>query len=239
MSNAVVRYSDSDLAEFKTIIDVKLERARVQLQSLQEQILEIAENASDDHGGDWMDDSNTNNDVEMLNNMSIRQRRYIQELENALIRIRNKAYGICSVTGELIDKKRLLAVPTTTKSLAAKTQPPSSQRPVISRPAPVSNDDDDDEDDDDEDEKPAKPPKPVKNKVITRVIRKTAGPKPPAKAIDLDEEEDDYDPYDDDDIDSMGGKIISLDELSGDDDDQLEDEGLSLNDGGEEEEEDI
>lgn len=118
--NEVVRYSDADLEEFRILIETKLERAEKHLAELQEQILEITENTSDEHGGDWVDDSSINNDVEMLNNMAIRQRMHIQDLDNALVRIKNKSYGICSITGQLIDKRRLLAVPTTTKSLAAK-----------------------------------------------------------------------------------------------------------------------
>jgi RNA polymerase-binding transcription factor DksA len=67
-----------------------------------------------------MDDSSMNAELDMLNNMAIRQRKYIKELENASIRIQNKVYGICMISGDLIDKRRLTAVPTTTKSLAAK-----------------------------------------------------------------------------------------------------------------------
>lgn len=122
MSTALVRYSDEELTEFQALVEGKLVEARLQLNLLQEQILDIAENNGDEHGGDWMDDSSTNNDVEMLNNMAIRQRKYIQDLENALIRISNKTYGICSLTGNLIDKRRLMAVPTTTKSVAAKQE---------------------------------------------------------------------------------------------------------------------
>jgi RNA polymerase-binding transcription factor DksA len=201
MSNKVVRYSDAELAEFKQLIENKLAKAKEQLQVLQEQILEIAENTSDEHGGDWMDDSSTNNDMEMLNNMAIRQRRFIQDLENALIRIRNKVYGVCTVTGELIDKKRLLAVPTTTKSLAAKTQAPVSRRPLR------------DEDDDDEN-RPKKKPKPKEKKVISRVIKKSGSPVKPAKPIDLDEEEEEED-YSMDDLD-YDDSMISLEDLDED-----------------------
>ena len=177
MSNKVVRYSDAELEAFRQLIENKLEKAKGQLQALQEQILEIAENTSDEHGGDWMDDSSTNNDMEMLNNMAIRQRRFIQDLENALIRIRNKAYGVCTVTGELIDKKRLLAVPTTTKSLAAKTQAPASRRSARTEM-------------DEEDGPRKKPARPKEKKVISRIIRKSGGIAKPAKAFDLDEMED-------------------------------------------------
>lgn len=117
----ITRYSDKDLAEFQEIIEKKMTMTEEQLESLQSQIIEISENSGDEHGGDWVDDSSMNNDMEMLNNMAIRQRKYLQDLNNALLRIKNKVYGICVVTGELIDKRRLLAVPTTTKSLTAKT----------------------------------------------------------------------------------------------------------------------
>ncbi|MEM1214562.1 MAG: TraR/DksA family transcriptional regulator [Bacteroidota bacterium] len=116
-----VRYSDEDLAEFETLIAKKISMTEEQLSSLKAQIIEISENTGDEHGGDWVDDSSVNNDIEMLNNMAIRQQKYLQDLNNAMLRIKNKVYGMCVVTGELIDKRRLLAVPTTTKSLSAKT----------------------------------------------------------------------------------------------------------------------
>lgn len=117
----ITRYSDEDLEEFQALIQKKLDQTEEQLESLESQIMEISENSSDDHGGDWVDDSSTNNDIEMLNNMAIRQRKYLVDLNNAMMRIKNKVYGVCLITGELIDKRRLLAVPTTTKSLTAKT----------------------------------------------------------------------------------------------------------------------
>lgn len=175
MTNSVVRYSDDELAEFKDLIEKRLSKANEQLESLQEQILEITENSSDEHGGDWVDDSSINNDVEMLNNMAIRQRMYIQDLENALIRIRNKTYGICSVTGELIDKKRLMAVPTTTKSLAAKT----GTSPEVEKEKRK------------EERRPKSPsPIPSQPKVITKIIRKPTT-NPPKPSIVDDEDEDD------------------------------------------------
>ncbi len=209
MSNTVVRYSDGELAEFKALIEKKLANAEEQLSSLQEQILEITENTSDEHGGDWMDDSSINNDVEMLNNMAIRQRRYIKDLENALVRIRNKTYGICSVTGELIDKKRLLAVPTTTKSLQAKTQ---EQNPAPERRAPAT-------------ERPT--PKPTgEKKVITKIIRKSSTKPAPSRPADFDDDDDDFNIgefYDDTD-EELDKSIVNLDEFADDstDDDDLD-----------------
>jgi RNA polymerase-binding transcription factor DksA len=181
MENELVRYSDAELDEFKVLIETKLERASTHLSGLQEQILEITENTSDEHGGDWVDDSSINNDVEMLNNMAIRQRVYIQDLQNALVRIKNKTYGICSLTGQLIDKRRLLAVPTTTKSLAAKV---AEQVPTPERKERV------------EIEKPVVEKKPLEKKstekrITSTIIRKSSpGKKKPVEieAIQLTEE---------------------------------------------------
>lgn len=210
MSNMVVRYSDADLAEFKDIIDKKLAEAQANLESLQEQILDITENTSDEHGGDWMDDSNINNEMEMLNNMAIRQRMYIKDLENAQVRIRNKSYGICSITGELIDKKRLLAVPTTTKSLSAKTEEAKTKedkptpKPVI-KPIPS----------------PENSPK-----VITKVIRKSGGNAKPNP--NLEEEEDflfdrevfmDEEPEEEEEDDLMERNVSDMDDFADNSDD--------------------
>lgn len=115
------RYSDKELAEFQAIIEKKLAVTKEQVESLQAQIIEVTEKTGDDHGGDWVDDSSINSEMEMLNKMAMRQQKYYQDLQNAMLRIRNKVYGVCVLTGELIDKRRLLAVPTTTKSLVAKT----------------------------------------------------------------------------------------------------------------------
>lgn len=208
MSSSIIRYSDAELEEFKQLILEKYERSKEQLTSLQEQILEITENTSDEHGGDWVDDSSINNEVEMLNNMAIRQRMYIKDLENALIRIRNKSYGICSMTGQLIDKKRLMAVPTTTKSLEAKNVESSQNatKPEVSRPAPVV--------------KPAAPA-PAERKVITKVIRKPTNPVSKPVIKDDDEDEDlDFDKdifYDDDEDDSVTRSMGDLDDFADDD----------------------
>ncbi len=174
--NTTARYSDSDLEEFRVIVAKKLETAVEELSYLQEQILEITENSGDDHGGDWMDDSSTNNDIEFLNNMAIRQRKYIQDLENALIRIKNKTYGICLTTGHLIEKRRLLAVPTATKSVEAKTAE-AIEAPKKIEKAPLSLE---------QAEKKEKLP-PAAPKIITKVIRK---PKAPVKPVNVDDDDD-------------------------------------------------
>lgn len=135
-SNGKGRYSDKELAEFKAIIDEKLVTARQELNYLQEQIVEMNENNADIQGSDWFDDSSIHSEVELLNNMAIRQRQFIQNLENALVRIENKTYGICTVTGNLIDKKRLLLVPHATKSIEAKHIEQASMVPDINQVSP-------------------------------------------------------------------------------------------------------
>lgn len=181
--NTTARYSDADLEEFRVLIEKKLETAKQELDYLQEQILEITENSGDDHGGDWMDDSSTNNDIEFLNNMAIRQRKYVQDLENAMIRIRNKSYGICSVTGQLIEKRRLLAVPTATKSVEAKAaeavETPKKAAEKSAVPLEQS-------------EKKEKLP-PAAPKIITKVIRKPTKPVKPVNVEDDDDLDFDFD----------------------------------------------
>jgi RNA polymerase-binding transcription factor DksA len=202
-----IRYADSDLQEFKDLIDNKLEKALKELDYLQEQILEITENTDGDFGGDWMDDSTTTNDIEMLNNMAIRQRKYIRELENALLRIQNKTYGICMISGELIDKKRLLAVPTATKSLQAKLAEKEVPERKVTRTAGEGR----------EEGAASGSSSDRKPKVITKIIRKSAAPKP---ARDLDDEFDEIFGKDDDDIDTnddIDNDDVDLDEIPDED----------------------
>ncbi|MBK6931657.1 MAG: TraR/DksA family transcriptional regulator [Saprospirales bacterium] len=78
------------------------------------------ENGFNQQGGDWYDDSTAHTDLELLQRMALRQQRHIQDLRNALLRIQNKTYGICIVTGQLIDKSRLRLVPHATKSIDGK-----------------------------------------------------------------------------------------------------------------------
>ena len=113
-----VRYSDADLMEFKKRIEKKLEYARDDYEFVASQIADQTENMESE--GDWMDSSSSNNDLELLYIMASRQKKHIDDLEKALIRVANKTYGICQISGERIDKRRLMAVPTTAKSLAAK-----------------------------------------------------------------------------------------------------------------------
>jgi DnaK suppressor protein len=123
------RYSDKDLNEFQVLIEQKLEKAQQELDYMRQQIVETNESGADSQGGDWSDDSSIHAELEMLNRMVNRQQQFIRNLVNALSRIKNKTYGICSITGQLIDKQRLLLVPHATKSIAAK-QAANNKRPV-------------------------------------------------------------------------------------------------------------
>lgn len=115
------RYSDSELAEFRELIEQKIESAKKELKFLQDQI-----NTSSDSsiGGDFkfggIEDSAASQEKEYLNSMAARQQKFIDHLEKALERIANKTYGICRETGKLISKERLKAVPHATLSIDAK-----------------------------------------------------------------------------------------------------------------------
>ncbi len=117
-----VRYSDEELEEFKTLIIKKLEEAKSDLQILTE-----AFSNSDGHG---IDDTSPTFKVleegysvlskEENSQLALRQAKFIENLEAALVRIDNKSYGICRQTGKLISKERLRSVPHATLSIEAK-----------------------------------------------------------------------------------------------------------------------
>lgn len=116
------RYSKEELEEFKTIINEKLEKAREDLQLLVNQL-----SHKDDHGTDdtsptfkLMDEGSEVLSREEINQLASRQQKFVQSLENALIRISNGTYGICRATGKLISKERLRIVPHATLSIEAK-----------------------------------------------------------------------------------------------------------------------
>jgi RNA polymerase-binding transcription factor DksA len=116
------RYNDADLAEFKVLVVNKLEEARRELINLQAQIINANENGTDDTGASFkmLEDGSETLAKEEAANLAARQKKFIEQLEAALIRIENKTYGICRVTGQLIPKERLRAVPHTTQSMEAK-----------------------------------------------------------------------------------------------------------------------
>jgi RNA polymerase-binding transcription factor DksA len=117
------RYSEEELKEFDALINRKLDKAREEYKILKETL-----NRNNDEGTDATSGGNTKvledgaetAEKENLSQLAARQQKYITNLENALIRIKNGTYGICSVTGKLIPKERLIAVPHTTQSIEAK-----------------------------------------------------------------------------------------------------------------------
>jgi DnaK suppressor protein len=117
------RYSEDELNEFQVLINRKLEKAREEYKILKETL-----NRNNDEGTDATSGGNTKvledgaetAEKENLSQLAARQQKYITNLENALVRIKNGTYGICAVTGKLISKERLIAVPHTTQSIEAK-----------------------------------------------------------------------------------------------------------------------
>ncbi|MES2373148.1 MAG: TraR/DksA C4-type zinc finger protein [Bacteroidota bacterium] len=118
----LVKYSDNDLNEFRELIGKKLEAAKKELAYLQGLITRKDEMGGDNDDARYMtmEDGSMSMEREQLSQMASRQITYIDHLEKAMMRIENKTYGICRVTGKLIDKARLRAVPHATLSLEAK-----------------------------------------------------------------------------------------------------------------------
>ena len=115
------RYSDADLTEFREIITKKLDAAKKELAYLQGLITRKDETGDmEDARYMTMEDGSVSMEREQLSQMASRQIQFIDHLEKAMMRIENKTYGICRVTGKLIDKARLRAVPHATLSIEAK-----------------------------------------------------------------------------------------------------------------------
>lgn len=116
------RYSDNELQEFRDLINSKLEKAKAELEYLQAGIKTPSENATDDmfSSNKIAEENSLSTEKEQMSQLAERQRKFIKNLEDALVRIENKTYGICKATGKLISKERLRAVPHTTMSIEAK-----------------------------------------------------------------------------------------------------------------------
>jgi RNA polymerase-binding transcription factor DksA len=117
-----MRYSDSELTEFRELITKKLDSAKKELSYLQGLITRRDEMGGDETDNRYMtmEDGSMSMEREQLSQMASRQITFIDHLEKAMMRIENKTYGICRVTGKLIDKARLKAVPHATLSIEAK-----------------------------------------------------------------------------------------------------------------------
>jgi RNA polymerase-binding transcription factor DksA len=121
MKEPSIRYSDAELEEFREHIQLKINEAQDELNRTNKQIGDLNESGFNQQGGDWYDDTSNHTDLEMLQRLAARQVDLLKLLKNALLRVQNKTYGICFVTGKLIDKRRLMLVPHTTKSVEGKT----------------------------------------------------------------------------------------------------------------------
>jgi RNA polymerase-binding transcription factor len=116
------RYNETELLEFKTLIQGKIKSAREELLDLTSSISNPNANGTDDTASshNTLEDGSATLEKESINQLASRQKKFIDQLEAALVRIENHTYGICRETGKLIQRERLLAVPHTTLSMAAK-----------------------------------------------------------------------------------------------------------------------
>jgi DnaK suppressor protein len=120
--NEKTRYSETDLQEFKGLLLDKLRSAKEELNALATSLSSPNANGTDDTAGTYktLEDGSATLEKEQINQLAARQKKFIEQLEAALVRIENKTYGICRETGKLIPKERLRAVPHTTLSMEAK-----------------------------------------------------------------------------------------------------------------------
>ena len=116
------RYSETDLQEFKGLLLDKLRSAKEELNALATSLSSPNANGTDDTAGTYktLEDGSATLEKEQINQLAARQKKFIEQLEAALVRIENKTYGICRETGKLIPKERLRAVPHTTLTMEAK-----------------------------------------------------------------------------------------------------------------------
>lgn len=116
------RYTDRELAAFKKLIENKIEKAQSQLDLLRSSYMNDGNNGTDDTAPTFkaFEEGSETMSKEANTQLAIRQEKFIRDLRNALLRIENKTYGICRVTGKLINKERLKLVPHATLSIEAK-----------------------------------------------------------------------------------------------------------------------
>jgi DnaK suppressor protein len=116
------RFSDEELKEFKELISEKLDKSKTEYALLKETLSRKGDNGTNDTSNSFklMENGSEASAKEETANHAVRLKKYIEHLQNALIRIENKTYGICSLTGKLISKERLRSVPHSTLSIDAK-----------------------------------------------------------------------------------------------------------------------
>lgn len=122
MDTERTRFSDSELEEFRVLINQKLQEAQVDYNLLKGSLSNSDNHGTDDTGRTFnmMEDGSETLSREEVAQLAARQEKFIQSLQSALVRIENKTYGICRVTGKLIRKERLMLVPHATLSIEAK-----------------------------------------------------------------------------------------------------------------------
>lgn len=122
MVDEQIRYSDADLAEFKELITKKIDKAKADLELIRSAYMNDLNNGTDDTSPTFkaFEEGSETMSKEANSQLAIRQEKFIRDLKNALIRIENKTYGVCKVTGKLINKDRLKLVPHATMSIEAK-----------------------------------------------------------------------------------------------------------------------
>lgn len=124
MIEETARYSDKDLAEFRSLILQKIEKAEKDLDILQQNFANDKNNGTDDTSPTFkaFEEGSDTMSKEANSQLAARQEKFIRDLKNALKRIENKTYGVCRVTGKLISKERLRLVPHATLSIEAKNK---------------------------------------------------------------------------------------------------------------------
>lgn len=124
MAEEMIRYSDKELAEFKKLIQEKIDKAEKDLLVLRENFANDRNNGTDDTAPTFkaFEEGSDTMSKEANSQLAIRQEKFIRDLKNAILRIENKTYGVCRETGKLISKERLMLVPHTTLSIDAKNK---------------------------------------------------------------------------------------------------------------------
>ncbi|WP_320813940.1 TraR/DksA family transcriptional regulator [Flavobacterium sp.] len=117
-----LRYSDAELAEFKALLLEKIENANSDLALIKSAYMNDSNNGTDDTSPTFkaFEEGSETMSKEANSQLAIRQEKFLRDLRNAVVRIENKTFGICKVTGKLISKERLKVVPHATMSIEAK-----------------------------------------------------------------------------------------------------------------------
>src|SRR5210317_1276141 len=120
--NSKNKYTDKELESFRKIINEKIEKAQNDLELIKSAYMNNSTNGTEDASPTFksVEEGSETMSKEANTQLALRQEKFIRDLKNALVRIENKTYGVCRVTGKLIDKKRLKLVPHATLSIEAK-----------------------------------------------------------------------------------------------------------------------